>query len=693
MHKITASVIFAVIFVTILNANAQLLSPSKYVPTNSIAPAQAGLIGKKSQRVNLLTQAISARLLKNGKGSSVMSLQNPEDLFNQPIDEIQQKLVSKSSSNQNQNDFVPINRAPTNRNFDQFQNFDQSQQIMAPRAAVRVTQAPPVITLPPQVDDIIEPILPRGRQQQQQQQQQQIQTGTSRTFSNEFDDTIIGTTRAPAQRQRTFEADTFVQTPQAPSTRANEASLFEELQNHRKTVQQLQQQMQQIQLAHNNLLQQHQQLQQQHTQFSQSNAGRLNQVDVITVAPDVITEAPEVITLPPRQNIEQAQLNQQRSQFESSNRFAQQQQQQQQQQLAQNQFGAQQQPVQRMQEFLGPKTVNQFVPPAQFDHQNRFANSNQFSGQTNQQQRFNNQAEVITLAPEVVDTELPEIISTTARSELFNGQQNQNQFGGSLQGQNQFSQQNQNQFDRVQGHFNQFGRQQQQNTQFPLFSTTTKRMQEFVGPTRTNQFNQQNQIDAQFDGNSQQFDQDNTGLNGQNNNNRQFGGQVNQQFGQNSQQFGQNGQNNQFGVNTGSGKGCMSNPCMNKGICIDLPKFEFKCQCQSGFMGDMCERPDPCASRPCGTDGICLHTEKSSPLSFTCSCKGNTFLGTSCQNSEPNPCLTAPPVIPNSKTPPVMLALRLIPNAFVQCEGTNANIRFCQNKLRFSFQKQMCDWN
>ena len=70
-------------------------------------------------------------------------------------------------------------------------------------------------------------------------------------------------------------------------------------------------------------------------------------------------------------------------------------------------------------------------------------------------------------------------------------------------------------------------------------------------------------------------------------------------------------------------EGCMSNPCMNKGICIDLPKFEFKCQCQSGFMGDMCERPDPCASRPCGTDGICLHTEKSSPISFTCSCKGN----------------------------------------------------------------------
>jgi len=663
MHKITASVIFAVIFVSMLNANAQLLTPSKYEPTNSLTPTQAGLIGKKSQRVNLLTQAISARLLKNGKGSSVMSLQNPEDLLNQPVEEIQQRLVSKSS--QNQNDFVPINRAQTNRNFDQ--GFDQSQQIMVPKAPqVRVTQAP-VITLPPQIDDIIEPILPRGRPQQQQQQQQQ-QIGTSRTFSNDFDDrAIIGTTR-PTQRQRTFD-DNFGQT-QAPITQGNDASLFEELQNHKRLVQQLKQQMDQIQMAHNNLLQQHNELQQQ----TQRNSGRSNQADVITVAPDIITEAPEVITLPPRVDVDQQQFNQQRIQFDSTNRFSQQQQQQQQQQMAQNQFGGQQ-PAQRMQEFVGPKQTNQFVPPAQFDHQNRFSKQNQFVGQTNQQ-RFNNQPEVITLAPEI-DNQFPEVITTTTRSELFGGQQNQNQFGR-LQGQNQFSQQNQ--FDRQQ--FNQqtnFGRQQ-----FPQFSTTTKRMQEFVGP---NNFNKPNQIDSQFDENNKQLDQDNTGLNSQNN---MAFGQNNQNFGQTNQQLNHQGN---FGANVGSGKGCMSNPCMNNGFCIDLPKFEFKCQCSKGFMGDMCEKVDPCASRPCGTDGICLHTERDSPISFTCNCKGNTFLGTSCQNSEPNPCLTAPPVVPNSKTPPVMLALRTIPNAFVQCEGTKANIRFCQNKLRFSFNKQMCDWS
>ena len=69
-------------------------------------------------------------------------------------------------------------------------------------------------------------------------------------------------------------------------------------------------------------------------------------------------------------------------------------------------------------------------------------------------------------------------------------------------------------------------------------------------------------------------------------------------------------------------EGCLSNPCMNGGICIDLPKLEFRCQCPKGFIGDMCERVDMCASKPCGTEGVCQLLEKESPLGFICNCKG-----------------------------------------------------------------------
>ena len=166
-----------------------------------------------------------------------------------------------------------------------------------------------------------------------------------------------------------------------------------------------------------------------------------------------------------------------------------------------------------MQEFVGPvKTTNQFVPPSQFDQQNRFnVKTNQFGD--NQQQRFNaqQQAEVITLAPELNgnngNNDLPEIITTTPRSnDMFNGQQQQQQgqFGGSQGQQGQFG--SQNQFgQRVQQFVGgqQQGREQfEQNRfpQFPQFSTTTPRMQEFVrvGQFGTEQQQNQQQMDGQF---------------------------------------------------------------------------------------------------------------------------------------------------------------------------------------------------
>ena len=66
-------------------------------------------------------------------------------------------------------------------------------------------------------------------------------------------------------------------------------------------------------------------------------------------------------------------------------------------------------------------------------------------------------------------------------------------------------------------------------------------------------------------------------------------------------------------------------------------------------------------------------------------------MGTSCQATEKNPCINAPPQDP--KKAPTMFALNMNQNVFVQCEGMKPNVRFCQFPLKFSFTKQMCDWN
>jgi hypothetical protein len=100
-------------------------------------------------------------------------------------------------------------------------------------------------------------------------------------------------------------------------------------------------------------------------------------------------------------------------------------------------------------------------------------------------------------------------------------------------------------------------------------------------------------------------------------------------------------------------------------------------------------------SRPCGTQGTCLPLERSHPISFVCVCvcAGGQTVGATCESTETNPCVSAPPIVPNAKKAPTMFALKINQNVFVQCEGLKPNVRFCQFPLKFSFVKQMCDWN
>ena len=59
---------------------------------------------------------------------------------------------------------------------------------------------------------------------------------------------------------------------------------------------------------------------------------------------------------------------------------------------------------------------------------------------------------------------------------------------------------------------------------------------------------------------------------------------------------------------------CASSPCLNNGLCIDLPQ-RFECECQAGFQGTLCEiNIDECRSAPCKNAISCI--DKVRVLSF-----------------------------------------------------------------------------
>ncbi|XP_043986776.1 protein HEG [Gambusia affinis] len=83
---------------------------------------------------------------------------------------------------------------------------------------------------------------------------------------------------------------------------------------------------------------------------------------------------------------------------------------------------------------------------------------------------------------------------------------------------------------------------------------------------------------------------------------------------------------------------CVSNPCMNGGMCVSYKGPEFICQCQKAWTGPTCNQDmDECKQNPCPTGSKCLNSNGS----FNCECplgyhledgrtctRVKTFLGT-----------------------------------------------------------------
>ena len=53
-------------------------------------------------------------------------------------------------------------------------------------------------------------------------------------------------------------------------------------------------------------------------------------------------------------------------------------------------------------------------------------------------------------------------------------------------------------------------------------------------------------------------------------------------------------------------KDCLSNPCLNNAICVDL-KDNYQCQCKTGYWGKNCEKEvNECALKPCINNATCI---------------------------------------------------------------------------------------
>ena len=77
---------------------------------------------------------------------------------------------------------------------------------------------------------------------------------------------------------------------------------------------------------------------------------------------------------------------------------------------------------------------------------------------------------------------------------------------------------------------------------------------------------------------------------------------------------------------------CSHNPYQNGALCIDTVN-SFRCGCQAGFTGEICEVNVDCSFNPCQNGGTCMDG--------VCQCPSG-FNGTSCEinidNCSPNPC-------------------------------------------------------
>ncbi|XP_041662660.1 protein HEG [Cheilinus undulatus] len=91
---------------------------------------------------------------------------------------------------------------------------------------------------------------------------------------------------------------------------------------------------------------------------------------------------------------------------------------------------------------------------------------------------------------------------------------------------------------------------------------------------------------------------------------------------------------------------CVSNPCMNGGMCVNLEGYSSTCRCQQAWTGPTCNQDmDECERDPCPVGSRCVNTRGS----FTCECplgfdledgrtctRAKTFLGTFSVNRQPH---------------------------------------------------------
>ena len=78
---------------------------------------------------------------------------------------------------------------------------------------------------------------------------------------------------------------------------------------------------------------------------------------------------------------------------------------------------------------------------------------------------------------------------------------------------------------------------------------------------------------------------------------------------------------------------CSNHPCKNNGTCRPMEDKKFHCECEKGYVGNLCQSLDHCLSDPCKHNSTCLISKNT--VGFSCQCSEG-FEGDLCQKI--NPC-------------------------------------------------------
>ena len=84
---------------------------------------------------------------------------------------------------------------------------------------------------------------------------------------------------------------------------------------------------------------------------------------------------------------------------------------------------------------------------------------------------------------------------------------------------------------------------------------------------------------------------------------------------------------------------CINNPCLNGGSCqVNQEGTKPECVCSPGFVGNKCETNiNECQSNPCYNRGLCIDGFNN----FTCDCTHTGYMGRLC-DTDVNECLSNP---------------------------------------------------